>query len=206
MVEMLRDGPRTVGAIACALGLAQPVVSKHLLLLRRAGLVDVVPRAQQRFYSLRPERWQEIHDWVDDQLKAAMLQYNREARMYTFIWLGNKKNNLTSLKAFSGDLLAGLPWVEKGGKAHIGVHLAREPGRIAFAYMDSDGDGQYLVAVLDTSVREHRVLENPVRLDVVRHLNSDNPDTVAMHGNSTTVGHEHAANLLFDALIGNLPR
>ena len=54
IVELLRSGPRPVNDIGERLRLKQPQVSKHLRVLRGAGLVDVEPRAQQRLYALVP--------------------------------------------------------------------------------------------------------------------------------------------------------
>ena len=47
------------------LRLNQPLVSKHLRVLKEAGLVDVQPRAQQRLYELRPQPIRELHDWLE---------------------------------------------------------------------------------------------------------------------------------------------
>jgi DNA-binding transcriptional ArsR family regulator len=55
IVELLLSGPRTVNAISDRLELNQPQVSKHLRVLRETGLVDVEPRAQERFYGLRAQ-------------------------------------------------------------------------------------------------------------------------------------------------------
>jgi DNA-binding transcriptional ArsR family regulator len=65
IVELLRAGPRTVGGISERLDLEQPQVSKHLRLLKRAGLVDVEPRAQQRIYRLRGQALRELHIWLE---------------------------------------------------------------------------------------------------------------------------------------------
>lgn len=65
IVTLLRGGPQPVGEIGAQLGLAQPQVSKHLRVLREAGLVDVVPRAQQRLYGLRPEPLRDLHAWLE---------------------------------------------------------------------------------------------------------------------------------------------
>jgi DNA-binding transcriptional ArsR family regulator len=65
IVELLREGPQPVGAIVDRLELRQPQVSKHLRVLSDAGVVEVTPRAQQRFYSLRPEAFRELAVWVD---------------------------------------------------------------------------------------------------------------------------------------------
>ena len=65
IVELLRSGPRTVGEIVDRLTIPQPQVSKHLKVLRDAGLVEVEPRAQQRIYALRAEPLRELSDWLD---------------------------------------------------------------------------------------------------------------------------------------------
>ncbi len=66
IVELLRDnGAQPVGEIVVTLELRQPQVSKHLRILNEAGLVEVHPVAQQRFYSLRPQAFQELASWVE---------------------------------------------------------------------------------------------------------------------------------------------
>jgi DNA-binding transcriptional ArsR family regulator len=65
IVELLREGPLTVGEIAERLGLQQPQVSKHLRVLHEAGLVDMQPAANRRIYQLRLEPLQELDEWLD---------------------------------------------------------------------------------------------------------------------------------------------
>ncbi|MFC5451546.1 ArsR/SmtB family transcription factor [Paenibacillus aestuarii] len=64
IVELLRDGPLTVGEIADRLGLQQPQASKHLRVLSEAGLVEVQPAANRRIYKLRPAPLQEMDRWL----------------------------------------------------------------------------------------------------------------------------------------------
>lgn len=64
MLEMLRDRPATVGELAEALPIARPGVSRHLRVLREAGLVEVERRAQWRVYRLRPEPLAELDGWL----------------------------------------------------------------------------------------------------------------------------------------------
>jgi DNA-binding transcriptional ArsR family regulator len=64
IVELLRDGPLTVGAIVERLALSQPQVSKHLRVLSEAGLVEVQPIANRRVYKLRPQSLQAIETWL----------------------------------------------------------------------------------------------------------------------------------------------
>ncbi|RYZ40936.1 MAG: ArsR family transcriptional regulator [Myxococcaceae bacterium] len=65
IVELLRSGPRPVNDIGERLRLQQPQVSKHLRVLKEAGLVDVQPRAQQRLYALRAQPLRELHEWLE---------------------------------------------------------------------------------------------------------------------------------------------
>ena len=64
MLETLADGPATVGELAALLPIARPGVSRHLRVLREAGLVEVRQEAQRRVYSLRPQPLAEIDDWL----------------------------------------------------------------------------------------------------------------------------------------------
>ena len=65
IVELLRDGPLTVGEITARLELQQPQVSKHLKVLNEAALVEVRPQANRRLYMLRREPFQELESWLD---------------------------------------------------------------------------------------------------------------------------------------------
>jgi DNA-binding transcriptional ArsR family regulator len=65
IVELLRSGPRPVNDIGERLRLNQPQVSKHLRVLKDAGLVDVTPRAQQRVYELRADTLRQMHEWLE---------------------------------------------------------------------------------------------------------------------------------------------
>ena len=65
IVELLRAGPRAVNDIGERLQLNQPQVSKHLRILKDAGLVDVQARAQQRLYELRGQPLRRLHDWLE---------------------------------------------------------------------------------------------------------------------------------------------
>ncbi|MBO9129381.1 metalloregulator ArsR/SmtB family transcription factor [Bacillus sp. 165] len=65
IVELLRDGPLTVGEIAEKLNLRQPQASKHLRVLSEAGLVEVQPSANKRIYKLRPEPLKEMDSWLN---------------------------------------------------------------------------------------------------------------------------------------------
>ncbi len=65
MLEILRDHPATVTELADALPIARPGVSRHLRVLREAGLVSVEQDAQRRIYRLNPEALIEVDDWLE---------------------------------------------------------------------------------------------------------------------------------------------
>ena len=64
ILDSLRDGERPVGELVHELRMSQPAVSKHLRLLRDAGLVEVRPDAQRRYYRLRAAPLQELDAWI----------------------------------------------------------------------------------------------------------------------------------------------
>jgi DNA-binding transcriptional ArsR family regulator len=65
LLESLADGPATAGELAALLPIARPGVSRHLRVLREAGLVEVRQEAQRRIYALRPEPLSEVDEWLD---------------------------------------------------------------------------------------------------------------------------------------------
>jgi DNA-binding transcriptional ArsR family regulator len=64
ILDLLRDGERPVGELVDRLALTQPAVSKHLKVLREAGLVHVRQDAQRRWYRLSPAPLAEIDAWL----------------------------------------------------------------------------------------------------------------------------------------------
>lgn len=70
MLDLLNAGPRTVGMLVEALGLSQPAVSKHLRILKEAGLVGVRPDGQRRWYEIEPEPLAELDEWLAPYRKA----------------------------------------------------------------------------------------------------------------------------------------
>ena len=64
ILDLLRDGERPVGDLVERLGVSQPAVSKHLRVLKEAGLVEARPDAQRRLYRIRPEPLAELDDWL----------------------------------------------------------------------------------------------------------------------------------------------
>jgi DNA-binding transcriptional ArsR family regulator len=64
ILDLLRDGERPVGELVDRLGVSQPAVSKHLRILKTAGLVEARVDAQRRLYRIRPEPLAELDEWL----------------------------------------------------------------------------------------------------------------------------------------------
>ena len=64
ILDLLRGGERPVGELVDHLRLSQPAVSKHLRVLKEAGLVEARADAQRRLYRIRPEPLAELDDWL----------------------------------------------------------------------------------------------------------------------------------------------
>ena len=64
VLDLLREQEHTVGELVDALDMSQPAVSKHLRVLRDAGLVEARVDAQRRIYTLRPEPLAEVDAWL----------------------------------------------------------------------------------------------------------------------------------------------
>lgn len=64
ILDLLLDGARPVGQLVRETGLSQPNTSRHLRVLREAGLVESRPDGQRRLYELRPEGLTEIERWL----------------------------------------------------------------------------------------------------------------------------------------------
>lgn len=65
IIELLKQGPRSVSELVELLNIGQPQVSRHLRILNEAGLVKVRKNAQQRIYSLEARPFQELDEWLD---------------------------------------------------------------------------------------------------------------------------------------------
>jgi DNA-binding transcriptional ArsR family regulator len=64
ILDVLASGERPVNDLVGLIGLAQPLVSKHLRVLREVGLVEVRDKGRQRMYRLNGQPLKPIHDWV----------------------------------------------------------------------------------------------------------------------------------------------
>jgi DNA-binding transcriptional ArsR family regulator len=64
ILDLLATGERPVSDLVRRLGVAQPLVSKHLRVLREVGLVDVRDEGRQRIYRVDGRSLKPIHDWI----------------------------------------------------------------------------------------------------------------------------------------------
>jgi DNA-binding transcriptional ArsR family regulator len=64
ILDLLIESEQPVGDLVASLSLSQPGVSKHLRVLREAGLVEARTDAQRRIYRVRPEPLAEIDAWL----------------------------------------------------------------------------------------------------------------------------------------------
>ena len=64
LLDLMLTGPRSVGELAREAGLSQPNTSRHLRVLREAGLVERTVEGQRRMYALRGEGFAEVARWL----------------------------------------------------------------------------------------------------------------------------------------------
>jgi len=87
VLEILRSHPASAGELAEVIPIARPGVSRHLRVLREAGLVEVRQEAQRRIYSLRPQALVEVDEWLEG---YRALWQNRIDALHTEIARGRK--------------------------------------------------------------------------------------------------------------------
>jgi len=64
VVDALSHGERQVNDLVAEVGIHQSGVSRHLRILHEAGFVTMRPEGQRRLYSLKPDRFQELDEWL----------------------------------------------------------------------------------------------------------------------------------------------
>ena len=118
---------------------------------------------------------------------------------YSTVWLGNVQPNFYALSVHVG-AFSKFQWVEQGGKVRD-VDLPSPGPRMAFGVMDTrGGEGQVIVAVIDTARDRHRLVCPSLRIDFGgRHV----PDRVQVNASKVhpTLGDKQAAQILFDILM-----
>ncbi|GAA2077788.1 metalloregulator ArsR/SmtB family transcription factor [Pseudolysinimonas kribbensis] len=92
IVELLREHPATAGEVAAVIPIARPGVSRHLRVLREAGLVDVEQQAQRRIYRLRTEPLADLDEWL---APYRALWQGRLAALHTEVARGRRERRAT---------------------------------------------------------------------------------------------------------------
>ena len=92
LLEALADGPATAGDLAALLPIARPGVSRHLRVLREAGLVEFRTEAQRRVYRLRPPPLAEVDEWLG---RYRALWEQRLDALHTEVARGNRERRST---------------------------------------------------------------------------------------------------------------
>lgn len=64
LLDLLQEGPQSVNTLVNAIGMSQPVVSKHLRIMKEAGLVTVKAEGQRRFYQIDARPLREMDAWL----------------------------------------------------------------------------------------------------------------------------------------------
>jgi DNA-binding transcriptional ArsR family regulator len=77
ILDLLAGGERPVNDLVAQLQLAQPLVSKHLRVLREVGLVGVRDQGRQRLYRLDGQALKPIHDWVKNYERSWSQRFDR---------------------------------------------------------------------------------------------------------------------------------
>lgn len=93
MLEALTRGPATAGELAALLPVARPGASRHLRVLRDAGLVEVRQQAQRRIYALRPEPLAEVDEWLG---RYRALWEHRFDALHTEVARGKRQRRRTT--------------------------------------------------------------------------------------------------------------
>jgi len=77
ILDLLATGERSVTDLVAQLAIAQPLVSKHLRVLREVGLVEVRDEGRQRLYRLNGQPLKAIHDWVSSYQQTWSARFDR---------------------------------------------------------------------------------------------------------------------------------
>ena len=83
ILDLLRQEPRPVGAIAAVLPISRPAVSKHLRLMLEAGLVEVTQDGTRRYYRIRPAGFAEIVNYWDRFWTGTLQEFKTHAEKGT---------------------------------------------------------------------------------------------------------------------------
>ena len=181
LLETLARGPATAGELAALLPIARPGVSRHLRVLREAGLVEARQEAQRRVYSLRPAPLAEVDQWLG---RYRSLWEQRLDALHTEVARGQRerKRDMTSNASSGTRILGSLRSADGAGIVRIEDRYdtdiddlwsaITDPDRLARWFGEVDGElsqgGEFRVHIADAGERTGQVeaCEAPHRLVV----------------------------------------
>ena len=180
LLETLAHGPATAGELAAVLPIARPGVSRHLRVLREAGLVEVRQEAQRRIYTLRPEPLAEVDEWLG---RYRALWEQRLDALHTEVARGKRERRsaqMTSNASPGTRILGSLRSADGVGVVRIEDRYdtdiddlwsaITDPDRLARWFGEVDGElsqgGEFRVHIADAGERTGQVeaCEPPRRL------------------------------------------
>jgi DNA-binding transcriptional ArsR family regulator len=85
IVESLAHGPTSVGVLSQRFPISRPAVSRHLRLLKEAGLVDSMSDGTKRIYQVRPEGIAALREYMDQLWREASIRYTIAAENLTSV-------------------------------------------------------------------------------------------------------------------------
>ena len=95
ILDLLRERPHLVGELVDRLELSQPLISKHLRVLREVGLVHVRIDAQRRWYELRTEPLVEFDAWLEPYRQFMEARFDRLDTLLKKLQEEEKKDDKT---------------------------------------------------------------------------------------------------------------
>ena len=125
IVRILAEQTHTVGAVVEKLSMSQPTISKHLKVLRDADVVSVTVEGQRRLYSLNPEVFATVTDWINETVQIARRASEAPVALPGGATLSSE--HAPTEKAEAVATVATEPAVEKASEEKPAVQPAEQP-------------------------------------------------------------------------------
>lgn len=92
IVELLRDGPLTVGEVSSKLDIRQPQTSKHLKVLSECNVLKIKAEGNRRIYSVNDESFRELSDWAQTFIRVMDERFDKLDDYLNQVQEKNKKS------------------------------------------------------------------------------------------------------------------
>lgn len=125
IVRILAEQTHTVGAVVEKLSMSQPTISKHLKVLRDADVVSVTVEGQRRLYSLNPEVFATVTDWINETVQIARRASEAPVALPGGATLSSE--HAPTEKAEAAATVATEPAVEKASEEKPAAQSAEQP-------------------------------------------------------------------------------